>query len=112
MLPTVQLPTVATPSLPVVAVAPVTLPLPEPTANVTVALATGRPAVSRTSTAGGTFTAYPTSAFCASPAWMTTLAGGPIVADLARNATGLPVMADPVTVAYSVSIPGLASTVH
>src|SRR3989442_15210093 len=112
MLPTVQLPTVATPSPPVVAVAPVTLPPPDPTAKVTVALGTGRLAASRTSTAGGTFTAYPTSAFCASPAWTTTLAGGPIVADVARNRAGLPVMPDPVTVAYRVSIPGLPSSVH
>src|SRR2546427_4497867 len=49
---TVQLPTVATPSLPVVAFAPVMLPPPLATANVTATLGTGRLAASRTTTAG------------------------------------------------------------
>src|SRR6266550_795836 len=66
---TVQLPTVATPSTPVVAFAPVTLPPPLATAKVTATLGTGRLAASRTTTAGAMLRAYPLS-----PVWPSPLA--------------------------------------
>src|SRR6266550_4145136 len=56
---TVQLPTVATPSAPVVAFAPVTLPPPLATANVTATLGTGRLAASRTTAAVSVFSPAP-----------------------------------------------------
>src|SRR2546422_8190817 len=61
---TVQLPTVATPSTPVVAFAPVTLPPPLDTAKVTGTLGTGKLPASRTRTAGAMLRAYPMS-----PVW-------------------------------------------
>src|SRR5438552_18611226 len=64
---TVQLPTVATPSLPVVAFAPVTLPPPLATAKVTATLGTGKLAASRTTTAGAMLRAYPMSPVWPSP---------------------------------------------
>src|SRR5881275_3418332 len=60
----VQLPTVAIPLPFVVWVPPVTLPLPAAGANVTVTLATGLPAPSRTITDGGEATALPAGADC------------------------------------------------
>src|SRR5256885_3897895 len=72
---TVQLPTVATPSLPVVAFAPVMLPPPLATANVTATLGTGRLAASRTTTAGAMLRAYPMSPVWPSPGPADTLAG-------------------------------------
>src|SRR5262245_57802784 len=75
--PRVQLPTVAIPSGPVVATAPVSPPPPPVTANVTEAPATGVPPASRTITAGATGTAVPTVADCPSPAETATDAGAP-----------------------------------
>src|SRR5437667_5343870 len=60
----VRLPTVAIPLPFVVWVPPVTLPLPGAGANVTVTLATGLPAPSRTITDGGEATALPAGADC------------------------------------------------
>ena len=57
--PSVQLPTVAIPALDVVAVAPVMLPLPDATANVTLAPATAFPFASVIFTDGATDTALP-----------------------------------------------------
>src|SRR5712691_1228091 len=112
LAPTVQLPTVATPSLPVVAVRPVALPPPVATANVTWTPPTGMFDASRTSTAGLMLRAYPTRPVWPSPPCTTTDAGGPGVCTVARKVAGLPVTPEPVTVAYSVSVPGLKSTVH
>jgi hypothetical protein len=60
--PSVQLPTVAIPSLPVLGVAPVMLPPPEATANVTVTPDTAFPFALITLTAGLVVTALPTAA--------------------------------------------------
>src|SRR5213593_1108133 len=58
----VQLPTVAIPPASVVCVAPVTLPFPGATANVTATPATGLPLASRTIADGGEATALPAGA--------------------------------------------------
>ena len=60
IVPSVQLPTVATPLLLVIAVPPVIVPPPALTENVTVTPTTGFPLASRTITLGGTATAAPT----------------------------------------------------
>ena len=69
VLPRVQPPTVAIPLVLVVCDAPVRLPPPEPTANVTATPAIGFPKRSVTSTAGGLPTADPATAVCPLPAW-------------------------------------------
>ncbi len=75
--PSVQRPTVAMPSAPVVAFAPVRLPLPDATAKVTGTPGTGVPPPSRTTTAGSTGTGSPAVADCPSPAAGATAAGAP-----------------------------------
>src|SRR3989449_2707997 len=112
LVPSVQLPTVAMPSLPVVVVGPVTPPPPVATAKVTWTPGTGMPLPSLRRTAGAKLTGYPTRPVWPSPDCATTDAGGPGVATVARNLAGFPVMPEPVTVAYRVSAPGLPSTVH
>src|SRR2546428_4246783 len=87
---TVQLPTVATPSTPVVAFAPVTLPPPLATAKVTATLGTGRLAASRTTTAGAMLRAYPMSPVWPSPGPADTLAGAAGRTAVAANETGVP----------------------
>src|SRR5207302_7642227 len=79
-VPSVQLPTTATPEAFVVTVAPVSVPPPEVTANATVAEGLGFPKPSFTITAGGVATAVPCAAVWASPACTATLAGAPAVA--------------------------------
>ena len=98
---TVQLPTVAMPLVPVVIVSPVTLPPPPVTANVTSLLGTGKPSESTTSTAGGTFKAYPMSPVWPFPAVTMSCLGAPGTTPVAWNFTG-PV---PDTVAISVLLP-------
>src|SRR5205823_13799840 len=66
-VPSVQLPTAAMPLALVVWLAPVMLPLPAPTANVTDTLGTEFPSTSFTITAGGGATALLTVAVCVSP---------------------------------------------
>src|SRR6058998_1773338 len=109
---TVQLPTVATPSLPVVAFAPVTLPPPLTSANVTATLGTGKLAASRTTTAGAMLRAYPVSPVWPSPGPADTLAGAPGCTAVAVNVTGLPVMPEPATVAVSVFSPAPGPSVQ
>src|SRR6266705_1019934 len=109
---TVQLPTVATPSTPVVAFAPVTLPPPLATANVTATLGTGKLAASRTTTAGAMLRAYPVSPVSPSPGPADTLAGAPGCTAVAVNVTGLPVIPEPATVAVSVFCPVPAPSVQ
>src|SRR5207302_3235315 len=67
-VPSVQLPTAAMPLALVVWLAPVMLPLPKPTANVTDTPGTGLPSASFTITAGGVATAVYTVPDCLSPA--------------------------------------------
>src|SRR5256712_13347867 len=102
---TVQLPTVATPSTPVVAFAPVTLPPPLDTAKVTATLGTGKLPASRTTTAGAMLRAYPMSPVWPSPGPADTLAGAPGWTALAVNVNGLPGMPQPPAVAGSVFCP-------
>jgi hypothetical protein len=89
VLPSVQLPTVAIPLPFVVALAPVTLPPPDATANVTLTPLTGLPPASFTITLGGVATAEPAFAVCPSPPFRAIDAGGAAVA-VAVNVTGLP----------------------
>src|SRR5216110_2672021 len=109
---TVQLPTVATPSMPVVAFAPVMLPPPLATANVTATLGTGRLAASRTTTAGAMLRAYPMSPVWPSPGPADTLAGAPGCTAVAVKVTGLPVIPDPATVPVSVFSPAPGPSVQ
>src|SRR5437879_891951 len=109
---TVQLPTVATPSTPVVAFAPVTLPPPLATAKVTATLGTGRLAASRTTTAGGMLRAYPMSPVWPSPGPADTLAGALGCTAVAVKVTGLPVIPEPATVAVSVFSPAPGPSVQ
>src|SRR5438132_5197541 len=109
---TVQLPTVATPSTPVVAFAPVTLPPPLDTAKVTATLGTGKLPASRTTTAGAILSAYPMSPVWPSPGPADTLAGAPGCTAVAVKVTGMPVMPEPATVAGSVFCPGPAPSVQ
>jgi len=73
-LPSVQLPTAATPFAPLVAGLPVTLPCAG--VNVTLTPPTGFPNASVTSTAGGVPTAVPTGALWLLPAWAAITAAG------------------------------------
>src|SRR5690349_14549936 len=68
--PSVQAPTVATPFWSVTCVAPVTLPPPLPTLNVTCSPTAGPPPESRRMTDGATATAVPTTARCPSPRFL------------------------------------------
>src|SRR2546426_8759560 len=108
---TVQLPTVATPSLPVVAFAPVTLPPPLDTAKVTATLGTGKLPASRTTTAGAKLRAYPMSPVWPSPGPADTLAGAPGCTAVAGNGTGMPVTPEPATAPVSGFCPPPAPSV-
>ena len=85
--PRVQLPTVAMPSAPVLGVAPVTLPPPLATANVTTTPGHGLPSARVTRTAGGMSTGEPGWATCPSPDEITILAvGGGTMVTAAQSA--------------------------
>lgn len=75
--PRVQPPTRATPCASETALAPVTVPPPVATANVTVTPGSGWPAAVRTTTAGATSTAVPAMASWPSPSVTTTADGAP-----------------------------------
>lgn len=77
--PSVQLPTVAIPEPSVVAVAPVIVPPPVPTANVTATPDTTFPTESLTSTDGETVTMPSVSALALSPANLFNVPGNPAV---------------------------------
>ncbi|HEX2094433.1 MAG TPA: hypothetical protein VHG28_18660 [Longimicrobiaceae bacterium] len=79
VLPSVQLPAVATPEALVVWVPPVTLPPPDATEKVTLTPETGLPCVSVIVTAGAVETAVPTVAVCPSPADLLMFAAAPAV---------------------------------
>src|SRR5205085_925454 len=105
----VQLPTVATPLPLVVWLAPVIVPFPGATANVTATPATGLPFASLTMTEGGEPTAVP-----AGPVWLVGLfaaivAAAPAV-PVALNVTGLP-ESEP-EVAVKLLVPAVALSVH
>src|ERR1043166_6506674 len=94
VFPSFQLPTVATPLASVLIAAPVTLPPPLATANVTSTPATGLLFASVTFTDGATATLAPATAVCGSVEFFVSLDAGPAGA-LAVNVTGarLPVVA-------------------
>src|SRR5437879_5880836 len=98
-VPSVQLPTAAMPLALVVWLAPVMLPLPGPTANVTETPCTGLPFASFTITAGAVATALFTVAVCLSPPLTAMLPALPAV-PWATKLTGLP--ARPADVAVRV----------
>src|SRR5437764_1401110 len=77
--PSVQLPTLAMPLALVVWLAPVMLPLPGATANVTVTPPTGLPPPSFTITDGWIGTVPPTGAVCLSPPLIAICVAGPAV---------------------------------
>src|SRR5262245_12737078 len=87
---TVQDPTVAMPSTPVTGLAPLMIPPPTDTANVTCCPTSGVPAMSCTSTDGATFSGAPARPCCASPAFTTTEGADPATIALAVKTTGLP----------------------
>src|SRR5688500_18715601 len=80
----------ATPSAPVVAVAPATLPPPLTTAKVTVAPGTAFPYWSRTTTAGAAATAAPTAADRSFAARLAIVAAAPGVAVAVKRTVGRP----------------------
>src|SRR5213594_1947769 len=79
VVPSVQLPTLAMPLALVVWLAPVMLPLPGATANVTVTPPTGLPPPSFTITDGWIGTVPPTGAVCLSPPLIAICVAGPAV---------------------------------
>ena len=85
----VQLPTVATPLALVVWLAPVIVPFPGATANVTATCATGFPFASFTITEGGDVTAVPAGADWLVGLFAAIVAAAPAV-PVAVNVTGLP----------------------
>ena len=116
----VQLPTVAMPLASVVWLAPVTLPLPGATANVTGTPATGLPLASRTITDGREATALPAVAACgvmlllviaaAAPAVTVTvavcvIATEPIVAETVFNPAAVELRV-PVATPLALVVPG------
>src|SRR3989442_12962238 len=109
---TVQLPTVATPSTPVVAFAPVTLPPPLDTAKVTATLGTGKLPASRTTTAGAMLRAYPMSPVWPSPGPADTLAGAPGCPSGAVKVTGVPGVPEPAPVAVRLVSPAPGPSVQ
>ena len=113
-VPSVQLPTAARPPALVVWLAPVRLPLPSPTANVTETPCTGLPFASFTTTAGGVATAVFTVAVWLSPLLTAMLPALPAV-PVALKLTGLPVSPDaaavslfPPAVVLRVQLPTVA----
>src|SRR5213082_1314679 len=109
VVPSVQPPTAAMPLALVVWLAPVMLPLPAPTANVTDTPWTGLPFTSFTITAGGVATALFTVAVCLSPPLTAMLPALPAV-PVAVKLTGLPV--SPPAVAVRVFFPAVMSSVQ
>src|SRR5207302_1277512 len=105
----VQLPTVATPLALVVWLAPVIVPFPGATANVTATCATGFPFPSFTITDGGDVTAVPAVADWLVGLFAAIVAAAPAV-PVAVNVTGLPV-SDP-DVAVSVLVPAVGPGVR
>src|SRR5205823_5190466 len=102
--------TVAIPLAPVVTgVVGVTVPPPDPTANVTLTPPTGLPFASRTTTEGAIGTADPAVADWPFPALIAIWLAVPAV-PVAVNVTGLPV--SPVAVAVSVFGPAVGPPVH
>src|SRR5207247_11054489 len=77
--PNVQLPTAASPLASVVWPAPVTLPPPDATANVTATFGTALPPASVTRTHAPVATSLPTRALCLLPALITTALALPAV---------------------------------
>src|SRR5215469_10170766 len=80
-------PTAATPLASVVGVAPVSVPLPAVTANVTDTPDTGRPDASLTTTAGGMFTGKVSRPVCPSPVSSVIAVGDPAAAAVAVKVT-------------------------
>ena len=105
----VQLPTVATPLALVVWLAPVIVPFPGATANVTATCATGFPFASFTITDGGVLTAVPAVADWLVGLFAAIAAAAPAV-PVAVKVTGLPV-SDP-DVAVRVLLPAVALSVQ
>jgi hypothetical protein len=105
----VQLPTVATPLALVVWLAPVIVPFPGATANVTATCATGFPFASLTITEGGVLTAVPAVADWLVALFAAIVAAAPAV-PVAVKVTGLPLK--PVEVAVSVFAPAVALSVQ
>ncbi len=105
----VQLPTVATPLALVVWLAPVIVPFPGATANVTATSATGFPFASFTITDGGVLTAVPAVADWLVAPFAAIVAAAPAV-PVAVNVTGLP-ESDP-DAAVSVFGPTVGLNVH
>src|SRR5207302_2833048 len=101
----VQLPTVATPLALVVWLAPVIVPFPVATANVTATPVTGFPFASLTITDGGALTAVPAVADWLVGLFAAIVAPAPAV-PVAVNVTGLPV-SEP-EVAVRVLLPAVA----
>jgi hypothetical protein len=110
VVPSVHPVTAATPLLPVrTAVVGATVPPPEATANVTLTLATGLLKASRTMTAGGVATAFPTVALWLLPAY-TAIVAATAAAPVAVKTTGLPV--SPLAAARRVSAPAWFASVQ
>src|SRR6266704_5372943 len=105
----VQLPTVATPLALVVWLAPVIVPFPGATANVTATCATGFPFASFTITDGGVLTAVPAVSDWLIALFAAIVAAVPAV-PVAVKVTGLPV-SDP-DVAVRVLLPAVALSVQ
>src|SRR5207302_1021226 len=105
----VQLPTVATPLALVVWLAPVIVPFPGATANVTATCATGFPFPSFTITDGGDVTAVPAVADWLVVLFAAIVAAVP-AAPVALKVTGLPLK--PLDLAVSVFGPAVALTVQ
>src|SRR5204863_5253298 len=102
----VQLPTVATPLPLVVCLAPVIVPFPAATANVTATCATGFPFASFAITDGGEPTAVPTVADWLVALFAASVAAAPAVA-VALKVTG-----DPAPVACTVCVPAVVPSVQ
>jgi hypothetical protein len=102
--PSVQLPTVATPDAFVTCDPPVNVPPPLATANITVIPLTGLPFASRTVTEGGTATAVPVGAVCASPAVFVIAAADPAT-EVAVNVMGARLPVEAITVFVPTVVP-------
>ena len=87
--PSIQLPTAAIPLVLVSWLAPVMLPPPEATVNVTATFGTGLPLASVTSTAGWVGTALPAPVDWLSPAVTAIAAAGPTLSAIAFETTPL-----------------------
>src|SRR5512146_2962414 len=101
----VQLPTRATPFASVTVDPPWMLPPPWMTVNVTPFPAIGAPFPSRSTTAGGWFTANPVSPVWPSPANAATLDNEPAATAVAAKLAGLPLIPVPTTAALIALVP-------